>query len=100
MSVVDLPIRFGCSIPKMGVLLEGGLDDAGDGMAESRKLGKHLQNAMFDLLQYVRHTVRPVNLHQARILVDGSLIPVDVERLARERQFTDHPRLSLGPYVV
>src|SRR5580658_3165890 len=84
----------------MCVLLERRLDDAGYGMAEGGVLREQPEYAMFDLLQHVRNTVRSADLHQPRLFIDRRLVPIDMEGLAREGKFGDHPRLRLGADVI
>src|SRR3981081_1813427 len=95
MRVVGLAIRLGRSIAEMCVFLERGFDDARNGMTESGELRQHLQHAVPDLLQEVWNAIRPVDLYQAGVFVNGSLIPVDIKRLAGHDELGNHARLGL-----
>src|ERR1700730_5776588 len=79
----------------MRVFLERGLDDARDGMTESGKLRQHLQHAVPDLLQDVWNTIRTVDLYQAGVFINGSLIPVDIKRLAGHDELGNHAGVVL-----
>src|SRR5262249_60534383 len=67
--------------------------------SERLDLPKYLQYTVPDLLPNVRHAGGPMDLTQARILVNRRLIPVDVKRLPGHHQFEDHTSLGLGTDV-
>jgi hypothetical protein len=83
----------------VGVLLERGLDDAGNGMTHRLELPEHGQDTVLHLLQRVGHAVGPADHDAARRLVDRGLVPVDTEHLDRQHQVRDHLREGRGAQV-
>ncbi len=97
---VNAAVSVRRGISQVCVLSQRGLDDTHDRMTEGLDLREHLEHPMLHLLHRIRNAVGAMHLNGSGRLVDGEIIPVQVELLVGEREILNHGVLARSDIVV